>query len=213
MKHSSAFPLNKAGGVQHRQSLRRKSFVLKIFLGLTLFLLVACASAAIAPEEELALQTAAGAPAAKPDLGEPSKAIPQQAGILGEGQPVGPASIPSVENTEEVSKPASQATDGTVPEATQLEPESANAVKEDSAAAGPQPIPEPLQAPAAGPRDSLEDSSSQISLPPAPAFTLTSASGETVSLETYRGAPATTATPAPGAITRCWPSPPAPATC
>ena len=28
-----------------------------------------------------------------------------------------------------------------------------------------------------------------------------------------RRAPATTATPAPGAITRCWPSPPAPATC
>ena len=28
-----------------------------------------------------------------------------------------------------------------------------------------------------------------------------------------RRAPATTATPAPGAITRCWPSPPAPSTC
>lgn len=210
MKPSAAVPLYEAcpeSRPSHPSS--RKGFLSKIFLGLALLLLVGCAGASIAPEEELSSPPAVDAEAANPGLlelsqvlspntaagsGAPAEALAQQADNPGAGRPVRPSNIPSVEKAGEKSEPASPAptvahkvagdTSSGVPKS---EPESATAVKENLTAVGSQPSPEPLQAPAAGPEESSADSSPQITLPPAPAFTLTSASGEPVSLETYRG--------------------------
>ncbi len=217
MKPSAAVPLYEAcpeSRTSHPSN--RKGFLPKIFLGLALLLLVGCAGASIAPEEELSSPPAVDAEAAKPGLVEPSQvpspntaagsgapaealaqqaeALAQQANNLEAGRPVRPSNIPSVEKAGEKSEPASPAptvahkvAGDTSPGVPKSEPESATPVKENLAAVGSQPSPEPLQAPAAGPEESSADSSPQITLPPAPAFTLTSASGEPVSLETYRG--------------------------
>ena len=137
-----------------------------------------------------------------PDSRTPAEALVQQADNLDHGRPVRPASLPSVENEE--SEPASPAPAGPDPVtsdipagdvfsgdnpsgAPQSKAENPTAVKENPAEVSSQPAQQPLQAPAVGPEESSEDSSPPISLPPAPAFTLTSASGEPVSLETYRG--------------------------
>ena len=178
--------------------------MLKFFLGLTGLLLVACASASIAPEEDRSLPPAGGAEAAKPGLvepaaaakaGEPSQAIPQQADNLGDARPVKPAaipatSIPAIEIAGEESEPVAPAPAGTGRVASdissgvpQSDPADAVAAEEAASAVSSQPDSETLQAPAAGPKDA----SPKISLPKAPAFTLTSATGEPFSLETYRG--------------------------
>ena len=173
--------------------------MLKIIFGLTTLLLVACAGASIAPEGELNPPPSVVTEAAKPDLVDPAQAIPQQADNLGDGRPVKPASIPTVANAGEESVPALPAPAGPDPVASdipaedvpsgdspsgvpQSEPESAPAVKENPAEANSPPVPEPPKAPAG----ETKESSPRPALPLAPAFTLTSASGEQVSLETYR---------------------------
>ena len=196
--------------------------MLKIFLGLTLLLLVACAGASIAPEEELSAPPTAGASTAKPglvepaaatSLGESAEAIPQQAEYSGDGGPVEPAVIPAIRKAEgefESASPSSARRDQVASDASsgdsssgditsdtssgvpQSEPIRAAAAEEPASEASSQPIADPLQAPAAGPEDSSpedssEDASPRISLPQAPSFTLTSVSGEPVSLEAYRG--------------------------
>ncbi len=134
----------------------------------------------------------------------PAQVLAQQADHLGDGRPVEPASLPSasspsVENAGKESVPALPAPAGPDPVASdipaedvpsgdnpsgvpQSEPESAPAVKENPAEANSPPVPELFKAPA----DETKESSSQATFPLAPPFTLTSASGEQVSLETYR---------------------------
>lgn len=190
----------------HRSS--RKGSLPKVILGLALLLLSACAGASITAESDPSRPTAVGAEAASTGLVEPSRApSPQTAARSGapaetipqqDSGSVRPAVIPTagnaaestVVNAGEESVPASPAPAvaarpiGNTPrEAPQLEPESATAIKHEPAEAAPQPLQEPLQVPA----HRTEDPSPQASLPRAPAFTLTSASGEPVSLETYRG--------------------------
>lgn len=177
--------------------LSRQSFLLKIFLGLTLLLLVACASASIVPEGELVPRPATDAAAAKPGLFEPPEAISQQG-----PESVIPAAIPSdsilsTENAGEELEPVSSAPEGTGQVATDIssgdifygvtQSEPAVTVEEAASEVSPQPVLDPSQATAAGPVDSSEDASPQISLLKAPVFTLTSASSEPFSLETYRG--------------------------
>ena len=137
----------------------------------------------------------------------PTEAAVQRSDNQDDVRPVKPASVPSVEKAQEELEPISPSPAGPGPVATdiptgdipagdvssgdnpsgapQSERESTTpvALKENSAEVSSQPAQEPLQAPATG----TEDSSPAISLPLAPAFTLTSASGETVSLEAYRG--------------------------
>ncbi len=186
MKHNSAYPHNKAWRESNLSNpLRRKSLLLKILFGLTTLLLVACAGASIAPEDGLSPAPAVAAEAAKPDLVDPAQAFPQQADNLGDGRPVNPVSIPSVENAGENSE-----ADSTPPAVAEIpygdissevplsEPSSVVVAKETEFEVGPQP----LQAPAAV----TVDSSPQTFFPVAPTFTLNSASGEPVSLETYR---------------------------
>ena len=178
--------------------LSRKSFLLKIFLGLTLLLLVACASASIVPEGELVHRPATdAAAAAKPGLFEPPEAISQQG-----PESVIPAAIPSdsilsTENAGEELEPISSAPEGTGQVATDIssgdifygvtQSEPTVTVEEAASEVSLQPVLDPSQATAAGPVDSSEDASPQISLLKAPVFTLTSASSEPFSLETYRG--------------------------
>ncbi len=214
MKPSTTIPLDKACRESNLSDPPRgKSFLLINFLGLALLLLVGCAGASIIAEPDPSRPPAGGGEAAKTDLVEPSpdlvsepsrepvadsrapaEALVQQSDKLGEGRPVRPASIPTVENAAETageeSKPASPALTvaerpigDTAPEGSQLGQRSTVAAEETPAEVSSQPAQEPLEAPAA----STEDTSPSISLPLAPAFTLISASGEPVSLETYRG--------------------------
>ena len=224
MKPSTTIPLDKAcRGSNLSDPPRGKSFLLIIFLGLALLLLVGCAGASIIAEPDPSRPPAGGGEAAKTGLVEPSSypvsesspnpvadsrapagALVQQSDKLGDGRPVGPASIPTVENAAETagekSVPASPAPAGPEPVASdvpsgdvssgdnpsgapQSEPDGATAVKENPAEVSSQPTQKPLEAPATG----TEDTYPPISLPLAPAFTLTSASGETISVETYRG--------------------------
>ena len=213
MKPSTTIPLDKAcRGSNISDPPRGKSFPLIIFLGLALLLLVGCAGASIIAEPDPSRPPAGGGEAAKTGLVEtspdlvsepyrepvadskaPAEALVQQSDKLGDGRPVGPASIPTVENAAETagkeSVPASPALTvaerpigDTAPEGSQLGQRSTVAAEKTPAEVSSQPAQKPLQAPAA----STEDTSPSISLPLAPAFTLTSASGETISLETYR---------------------------
>ncbi len=213
MKPSTPIPLDKeCRGSNLSDPPRGKSFLLINFLGLALLLLVGCAGASIIAEPDPSRPPAGGGEAAKTGLVEPSpdpvsesspnpvadsrasaEALVQRSDNLGDGRPVGPASIPTVENAAETageeSKPASPALTvaerpigDTAPEGSQLPQRSTVAAEETPAEVRSQPAQEPLQVPV----DSTEDSSPQASFPPAPAFTLTSASGEPVSLETYR---------------------------
>ncbi len=213
MKPSTTIPLDKAcRGSNLSDPPRGKSFLLINFLGLALLLLVGCAGASIIAEPDPSRPPAGGGEAAKTGLVEPSsypvsesspnpvadsrapaEALVQQSDKLGDGRPVGPASIPTVENAAETageeSKPASPALTvaerpigDTAPEGSQLGPRSTVAAEETPAEASSLPVPEPLKASA----DETKESSSPATFPLAPAFTLTSASGEQVSLETYR---------------------------
>ncbi len=226
MKPSTTIPLDKACRESNLSDPPRgKSFLLINFLGLALLLLVGCAGASIIAEPDPSRPPAGGGEATKTGLVEPSpdpvsesspnpvadsrapaEALVQQSDKLGDGRPVGPASIPTVENAAEnageKSEPASPApagpdtvasdipagdvsTDDNPSGTSQSEPESATpvAVQGTPTEVRSQPAQKPLEAPAA----STEDTSPSISLPLAPAFTLISASGEPVSVETYRG--------------------------
>ncbi len=215
MKPSTTIPLDKACRESNLSDPPRgKSFLLINFLGLALLLLVGCAGASIIAEPDPSRPPAGGGEAAKTGLVEPSPdlvsepsrepvadsrapadALVHQADNLGDGRTVKPASLPSasspsVENAGKESVPASPALTvaerpigDTAPEGSQLGQRSTVAAEETPAEVSSQPAQEPLEAPAA----STEDSYPPISLPLAPAFTLTSASGKPVSLETYRG--------------------------
>ena len=180
-------------------SLGRKNLLFSIFLSLLLLVLVGCTGAPATIKQDFSRPPAERVDTTDPSIGEPGEPSPAPAVIRSEAakeisqqtaEPIEPTDIPFTPKPTEESESASPDPTGPTPvssdvslEATQFEPESPVPAEETAADVASPPVPEPVQAPAA---DS-EDPSPQTSLPTAPGFTLTSATGEPVSLETYRG--------------------------